>query len=124
MKGNLKMKKSITCILTITMVLSLMFCIVGCGDNVKKQEAIDAFNTTSTSFDETADLINENAEVLDEELISVFQEMSSLLGQYKELLEGEDELTDEKYDEIIEWLGTADDWIKDTKNEIETALAQ
>ena len=116
------MKKSITCILTITMVLSLMFCIVGCGDNVKKQEAIDAFNTTSTSFDETADLIN--AEVLDEELISVFQEMSSLLGQYKELLEGEDELTDEKYDEIIEWLGTADDWIKDTKNEIETALAQ
>ena len=54
---------------------------------------------------------------------STFQQMSELLSQYKDILEGDSEIEDDKYDEMIEWFGTAESWISDAKAEIETALA-
>lgn len=116
------MKKIITLLLSTVMILSLTLCLAGCGDNPKKQEAIDAFNTTSTEFNEVATLINDNADAIDSEVIEIFQEMSALLSEYKDILEGDAEISDEKYDEMIEWFGTAQDWIKDAKAEIESAV--
>ena len=116
------MKKIVTLLLSAVMVLSLALCLAGCGDSPKKQEAIDAFNTTSKEFNEVATLINDNADAIDDEVIEVFQEMSALLSEYKDLLEGDAEISDDKYDEMIEWFGTAQDWFKDAKTEIENAV--
>ncbi len=117
------MKKTISAITAAIIAICMLFSLTGCGDSAKKQEAIDAFNQTSTVFDETANLINANADKIDDEVISTFQQMSELLSQYKDILEGDSEIEDDKYDEMIEWFGTAESWISDAKAEIETALA-
>ena len=120
----MKRTKTISVILSFVMIFSLLLTLSGCGENPKKQEATDAFNKVAVSFDEVANLINANADAIDGELVSVFQEMSSLLTQYKDLLEGSDELTDEKYDEMITWFGTAESWIKEAKAGIETMISE
>lgn len=115
------MKKVLTALLSVTVILSLVLCLSGCSVNEKQQEAIDAFNTTSASFNEVATLIN-NSDAIDDEIISTFQEMSALLTQYKDILEGDDDISDEKYDEMIKWFSDVQTWSKDAKTDIETAL--
>ena len=112
------MKKVLTALLSVTVILSLVLCLSGCSVNEKQQEAIDAFNTTSASFNEVATLINNNSDAIDDEIISTFQEMT----QYKDILEGDGDITDEKYDEMIKWFSDVQTWSKDAKTDIETAL--
>ena len=52
------MKKKLSILLSVLMVLSLL-CLAGCGGNKKKQEAVDAFNSVSKDFNEVANMINE-----------------------------------------------------------------
>ncbi len=113
-------KKLFTWAMAVMMVLSL----AACGENEKKQEAIDAFNATANTFNETANLINANLDVMDGEVVSVCQEMSAVLSEYTTLLEGDTELTDEAYDEMIAWFADAKAWAADSKLELETALAE
>lgn len=93
----MKLKKTITRILSTAMIISLLLCMTGCG--------------------------NKKKDVLDDETISAYQQMSSLLTQYKELLEGDSEVSDEKYDEMIEWFSTTEQTLKDAKAEIEAAVS-
>ena len=44
------MKKNLKAIVSIVLVLGLLVCLTGCGENEKKQEAIDEFNTTAAAF--------------------------------------------------------------------------
>ena len=115
------MKKTLSKILAAITVLALVFCLAGCG-NSKKYEAIDAFNSTSASFNDVATLINENSSAIDGDIIETFQEMSALLSQYKDILESNSEVSDEKYDEMIEWFGSLKDWTKDAKADIENMI--
>ena len=114
------MKKLLALILSLAM---LALCFTGCGANPKQQEAIDAFNKTTGVFDSIANLINENADVIDDEIISVYTEMSALLTEYKNLLEGDAEVSDEKFDEMIAWFESARTILTDSKAEIEAGLA-
>lgn len=116
------MKKIFTAALSLLTLCAMLFCFAGCGANPKKEEAIKVFNETSTAFNAVATTINENADSIDDQLISVFQEMSALLTQYKDILEGDEELSDEKYDEMITWFGTVKDWTKSANAAIEETL--
>ena len=116
------MKKTFVSIMSITMVLSLLFCLSGCGVSEKKQQAIDKHTAVSVSFNEVANLINENKEALGDEIISNYQQMSDLLNQYTEILNGNAEITDEKYDEMIAWFDQVKEWIEKTKAEIEERI--
>ena len=49
--------------------------------------------------------------------------MSKLLTQYNEILSSDDELSDEQYDEMIDWFATVDDWSVEIKAAIEDSLA-
>ena len=100
------MKKTSTKLLALLLALVMVFGLTACGENPKKDEAIDAFNKTSTAFNEVANIVNENADSMKEDDIKTFQEMSELLTTYKNLLEGDGEISDEKYDEMITWFGT------------------
>lgn len=116
------MKKVSAVLTSAIMVLAMLFCLAGCGENPKKQKAIDAFNATSTAFNEVANLVNANADKLDDEAITTFQQMSDLLSTYKDILESDAEIEDDKYDEMIEWFGTAKKWIKEIKAELNAAF--
>ena len=55
-------------IVSIILVLGLLVCLTGCGENEKKQEAIDEFNTTAAAFNEVKDLVNANASEIPEDV--------------------------------------------------------
>lgn len=116
------MKKIITGIIAVSMIAVLLIGMTGCT-SAKKQEAVDAFNQTSAAFNEAATLINNNSDAIDDETITTFQDMSALLSQYKTLLEGDTEISDEKYDEMIKWFGEAKTWAENAKTEIEGVLS-
>ena len=109
------MKKTSTKLLALLLALVMVFGLTACGENPKKDEAIDAFNKTSTAFNEVANIVNENADSMKEDDIKTFQEMSELLTTYKNLLEGDGEISDEKYDEMITWFGTVLNLISQVK---------
>ncbi len=113
------MKKKLASILSIVLVLGLLLSLTGCGDSAKKQEAIDAFNTTSAAFNEVGAIINENAAQIDADTISDCQQMAELLGRYQGFLESDEEYSDEQYDQMIEWFGTVQDWSADMKTQLE-----
>ena len=116
------MKKTITKLLALLLALAMVFGLTACGENTKKDEAIDAFNKTSTAFNEVANIVNENTDSMKEDDIKTFQEMSELLTTYKNLLEGDGEISDEKYDEMITWFGTVQNWISQVKTELNGAF--
>lgn len=116
------MKKTSTKLLALLLALVMVFGLTACGENPKKDEAIDAFNKTSTAFNEVANIVNENADSMKEDDIKTFQEMSELLTTYKNLLEGDGEISDEKYDEMITWFSTVQNWISQVKTELNGAF--
>lgn len=100
------MKKMLTLLLALVMSVSL----VACG-GPDRQPAIDAFNNASAAFDEVANIINQDAGAYDAELIDAMIQMSDVLSQHKALLEGDQELTEEKLNEMMEWYGDVEDWV-------------
>jgi len=107
------MKKLITIVLAAVMCLAL----VACG-GPDRQPAIDAFNKAKDAFNEVATVINADIESYDEEVIDTMIEMSEVLEQHKALLEGEDELTQEKLDEMIAWYGEVEEWVDAVKADL------
>lgn len=107
------MKKIVALILT----LMLCFALVACG-GVDKGPAIDAFNEVSTGFDEVANYINADPEAYDQEVIDTLNEMADVLAQHKELLESDEEIEQEKLDEMIAWYDEALVWVNDVKAEL------
>ena len=74
-------------VLIMTMMMGMS--LVACG-GADKQPAIDAFNKTSTSFNEVANIINENPQAYDQDLV----------------------------DTMIDWYGTVDEWVSQVKEQI------
>lgn len=104
------MKKVIALVLAVFMCLTLAAC--GGPD---KQPAIDAFNSAKDSFNEVATIMNADIEAYDDELVNVMVEMSGVLEQHKALLEGDEELTQEKLDEMIAWYAEVEEWAAQVK---------
>ena len=104
------MKKNLKAIVTIILVLGLLVCLTGCGENEKKQEAIDEFNTTAAAFNEVKDLVNANASEIPEDVIADCQDMAELLNQYQGFLQSDEEYSDDQYDQMIEWFHSVQDW--------------
>lgn len=100
----------------ITLIMAMMICLtlVACG-GVDKQPVIDAFNTTSTAFDELANEVNANPDAYPQEFIDVMNQMADSLLQCKELLESDQELTQEQVDELIKNLNDIDAWVADAR---------
>lgn len=107
------MKKIISCLVVLTMCISL----AACG-GTDKQAAIDAFNKASTSFNEVANAINADLDAYDQDVIDTMVEMADVLQQHKELLEGDTEIEEDKLNEMIEWYGTVEEWVSDVKAEL------
>lgn len=116
------MKKTVKNIFAFVLVFTFIFSLTGCLVNEKKEEAIEKHAAVATSFNEVATLINNNSDKINSEVISTYQEMSNLLNQYTQILESDEDLSDEKYDEMINWFKSVEDWVKETKTEIEAMV--
>ena len=77
-------------VIAILMVLATCFALIACG-GPDRQPAIDAFNEAKNAFNEVAVIINADIESYDEEL------------------------TQEKLDEMIAWYDTVKEWAADVK---------
>lgn len=107
------MKKLITLMMALVMALSL----VACG-GPDKQPAMDAYNKASAAFNEAADLINQNPDMYDQEVFDTMNAMADVLNQHAALLESDQEISEEKLNEMIEWYGTVEDWVADIKTDL------
>jgi len=107
------MKKLLSLLLTLVMCLSL----VACG-GPDRQPAIDEFNEASTAFDALVEIINKDIEAYPQEVIDLMVEMSEALTLHKETLESDEELTEEKLNEMIEWYNVVDQWVIDLKKDL------
>ena len=107
------MKKLLSLLLTLVMCLSLGAC--GGPD---RQPAIDEFNEASTAFDALVEIINKDIEAYPQEVIDLMVEMSEALTLHKETLESDEELTEEKLNEMIEWYNVVDQWVIDLKKDL------
>ena len=87
----------------VALLLAVMMCfaLVACGGGVDRQPAIDAFNEASTAFDEVAAEINANPDAYAQDVFDTMNEMADVMTQHKALLEGEEEISQEKLDEMI-----------------------
>ena len=116
------MKKKLTAILSIILVLGLLVCLTGCGENEKKQEAITEFNTTAAAFNEVKDMVTANASELPEDVIADCQSMAELLNRYQGFLQGDQEFSDEEYDGMIDWFHSVQDWVAETGDQLKAAF--
>ncbi len=116
------MKKKLTAILSIILVLGLLVCLTGCGENEKKQEAITEFNTTAAAFNEVEDIVNANASEIPEDVIADCQSMAELLNRYQGFLQGDQEFSDEEYDGMIDWFHSVQDWVAETGDQLKAAF--
>ena len=116
------MKKAVMTVISAMLAIVMLIGLVGCGDSEKKQEAISKHTEVALAFNDVAALINENKDFLDSDIVDTYKQMSALLNQYTEILQGDAEIEDSKYDEMIEWFDQVQTWIGETKTYIETEL--
>lgn len=108
------MKKIVAFVLALVLSLSL----VACG-GADKQPAIDAFNKTSTAFNEVAAIINADIESWDAESVEAMTEMANVLQQHGSLLSSNQEISEESLAEMIAWYGEVDQWVASVKEIVE-----
>lgn len=111
------MKKTMKKLMVLIMTMMMGMSLVACG-GADKQPAIDAFNKTSTSFNEVANIINENPQAYDQDLVDTMVDMAGVLNEHKQILESDDDVEEEKLQEMIDWYGTVDEWVAQVKEEI------
>ncbi len=107
------MKKLVALLLAVIMC----FALVACG-GPDRQPAIDAFNEASTAFDALANEVNTNPDAYSQEVFDTLNEMADVMIQHKELLEGDEEISQEKLDEMIAWYGEVNDWVASVEAEL------
>ena len=104
-------KKLSILLLTLAMCMSL----VACSGGINKQPAIDAFNKASTAYDSLADEVNANADLYSQELFDILNEIADTMKEHKAILESDQELTQEKIDEMIATYENVESQIADLK---------
>ncbi len=105
-------------ITTLLLALAISATMMGCG-GADKQPAIDAYNKASADFNEVADAINANPDAYAQDVFDTMNEMADVLNQHQALLESDEDIDQEKLDQMIEWYGTVEDWVADVKEELD-----
>ncbi len=108
------MKRLVALLLAVIMC----FALVACG-GPDRQPAIDAFNEASAAFDALANEVNANPDAYAQEVFDTLNEMADVMLQHKELLEGEEEISQEKLDEMMAWYEDVLVWVESVEAELD-----
>ena len=64
------MKKNVMRIAALLLLLSLLLSLTACGENAKRQEAVDAYSKAADAYNVMADKMNNYADVIDEDILA------------------------------------------------------
>ena len=112
------MKKNVMRIAALLLLLSLLLSLTACGENAKRQEAVDAYSKAADAYNVMADKMNNYADVIDEDILADCQSMGDMLQRYSDILNTRDDLTDDQYDEMISWFASVEDWTGEIKDRL------
>lgn len=107
------MKKIITLMITLIMVLTLGAC-----GGVDTSEAKAAYTKAQQSFNEVVETINANIDAYTEEEIKVMTDMADVLNKHAELLNSDADIEQEQVDEMIAWYKDVEKWVSQVKEEV------
>ena len=79
--------------------------------------SLTAFGGGDSGPDRQPNAMNEEPSAFDSGLVDTMAQMSDLMTQYKGFLEGDQELTQEQLDEMIDWLNSVEDLANSIKDE-------
>ena len=116
------MKKNVMRIAALLLLLSLLLSLTACGENAKRQEAVDAYSTAADASNVMADKMNNYADVIDEDILADCQSMGDMLQRYSDILNTRDDLTDDQYDEMISWFASVEDWTGEIKDMLDASF--
>lgn len=116
------MKKNVMRIAALLLLLSLLLSLTACGENAKRQEAVDAYSKAADAYNVMADKMNNYADVIDEDILADCQSMGDMLQRYSDILNTRDDLTDDQYDEMISWFASVEDWTGKIKNMLDASF--
>ena len=116
------MKKNVMRIAALLLLLSLLLSLTACGENAKRQEAVDAYSKAADAYNVMADKMNNYADVIDEDILADCQSMGDMLQRYSDILNTRDDLTDDQYDEMISWFVSAEDWTGEIKDMLDASF--
>lgn len=109
-------------IAALLLLLSLLLSLTACGENAKRQEAVDAYCKAADAYNVMADKMNNYADVIDEDILADCQSMGDMLQRYSDILNTRDDLTDDQYDEMISWFASVEDWTSEIKGMLDASF--
>ena len=109
-------------IAALLLLLSLLLSLTACGENAKRQEAVDAYSKAADAYNVMADKMNNYADVIDEDILADCQSMGDMLERYSDILKTRDDLTDDQYDEMISWFASVEDWTGEIKDMLDASF--
>ena len=112
------MKKMMTMILALVMILSL----TACGGGVDASKALNTFNDTRTQLNAVSTLANDNIALMDQATVDALTKIANVFEGYKGELES-DKLTQKRADEILSELAAYPDQIAELKAQVEELIA-
>ena len=86
------MKKNVMRIAALLLLLSLLLSLTACGENAKRQEAVDAYSKAADAYNVMADKMNNYADVIDEDILTDCQSIGDMLQRYSDILNTRDDL--------------------------------
>ena len=107
-------------IAALLLLLSLLLSLTACGENAKRQEAVDS--KAADAYNVMADKMNNYADVIDEDILTDCQSMGDMLQRYSDILNTRDDLTDDQYDEMISWFASVEDWTGEIKDMLDASF--
>ena len=116
------MKKNVMRIAALLLLLSLLLSLTACGENAKRQEAVDAYSKAADAYNVMADKMNNYADVIDEDNLADCQSLGDMLQRYRDILNTRDDLTDDQYDEMISWFASVEDWTGEIKDMLDASF--
>ena len=116
------MKKNVMRIAALLRLLSLLLSLTACGENAKRQEAVDAYSKAADAYNVMADKMNNYADVIDEDILADCQSMGDMLQRYSDILNTRDDLTDDQYDEMFSWFASVEDWTGEIKDMLDASF--
>lgn len=109
-------------IAALLLLLSLLLSLTACGENAKRQEAVDAYSKAADAYNVMANKMNNYADVIDEDILTDCQSMGDMLQRYSDILNTRDDLTDDQYDEMISWFASVEDWTGEVKGMLDASF--
>ncbi len=108
--------KKMTKIFSLLCACLLVLCLASCKSASEKR-VLETYGRAEKAFAEAVSLIRENSELVSEDVLETVKSLEEIFGSYGKKLR-EENLSDEKYDEMNEWFSRVIAWAEKARAEL------